>query len=44
MLGTEHIEEASYDGNDQVMQAIAHQLGLGSEEEMKKTGLEHVII
>lgn len=44
MLGTEHIEEASYDGNDQVMQAIAHQLGLDSEEEMKKTGLERVIV
>ena len=42
MLGTEHIEEASYDGNDQVMQAIIHQLGLDSVEEMQKTGLEQV--
>lgn len=44
MLGTEHIEEASYDGNNQVMQVIAHQLGLDTEAEMQKTGLEQVII
>ena len=44
MLGTEHLEEASYEGNDQVMMAIAHQLGLDTKDEQKKTGLHRVII
>lgn len=43
MLGMEHLEEASYEGNDQVMMAIAHQLGLDTKDEQKKTGLHRVI-
>ncbi|KAN0091041.1 hypothetical protein V8E55_004607 [Tylopilus felleus] len=42
-IGDAHVI-SSYDGNDQVMQAIIHQLGLDSVEKMQKTGLERVIV
>ena len=43
MLGTEHLEEASYEGNASVIAAILHQLKLDTDEEMKKIGLDCVI-
>jgi len=36
MLETEHLEEASYEGNANVISAILHQLHLDAEEEKKK--------
>ncbi|KAF9236815.1 hypothetical protein BU15DRAFT_88956 [Melanogaster broomeanus] len=44
MLGTEHLEEASYDGNINVIMAIFHQLLLDSEEQLKQTGLYRVFV
>jgi len=44
ILGIEHLEEASYEGNASVIAAILHQLNLDTEEEMKKTGLDHVVV
>ncbi|TDL27181.1 hypothetical protein BD410DRAFT_714083 [Rickenella mellea] len=43
MLATVHIEEASYEGNSQLLGEWFRQLGLGSEAEQKKTGTERVI-
>ncbi|KAF8141805.1 hypothetical protein EV363DRAFT_1291781 [Boletus edulis] len=40
MLGTEHLKEASYEGNANVIAAVLHQLHLDTEAEMKKTGLD----
>jgi hypothetical protein len=44
MLGTEHLEEASDEGNANVMTAVLHQLNLDSPEETKKTGLDQVLV
>lgn len=44
ILGTEHLKEASYEGNASVVAAVLHQLNLDTEEEMKKTGLDHVMV
>ncbi|KIJ06431.1 hypothetical protein PAXINDRAFT_32701, partial [Paxillus involutus ATCC 200175] len=44
MLGTEHLEEASYEGNINVVMAIFRQLLLDSEDELKKTGLYRVFV
>ena len=43
MLGTEHLEEASYEGNVNVIAAVLHQIKLDTEDEMKKTGIDRVI-
>ncbi|KAH7910892.1 hypothetical protein BJ138DRAFT_1187476 [Hygrophoropsis aurantiaca] len=43
MLGTVHIEEASYEGNDKLIMEWMRQANLHSEYERKKTGLERVI-
>jgi hypothetical protein len=43
ILGTADIEEASYEGNDKVIEEWFRQLGMDSEAEKKKTGLERVI-
>lgn len=44
MLPTLPIDEATYNGNDQVMDRAWMGLGLHSVEEMKKTGLERVVV
>ena len=44
ILGTAHIEEASYEGNDQLIMEWFKQLNLHTEDEKKRTGLEHVIV
>lgn len=44
MLGTVHIEEASYEGNNQLIMEWFKQLNLHTEDERKRTGLEHVIV
>lgn len=44
MLGTVHIEEASYEGNDQLIMEWFKQLNLHNEDEKKRTGLERVIV
>ncbi|KAH7925761.1 hypothetical protein BV22DRAFT_1160019 [Leucogyrophana mollusca] len=43
MLGTVHIDEASYEGNDQLMLEFFRQMQLHTEDETKKTGLHRVI-
>ncbi|OAX34538.1 hypothetical protein K503DRAFT_676428, partial [Rhizopogon vinicolor AM-OR11-026] len=43
MLGTVHIEEASYEGNDQLIREWLRQLNLDSLQEQQKTGLFRVI-
>ncbi|EGO05049.1 hypothetical protein SERLA73DRAFT_43910 [Serpula lacrymans var. lacrymans S7.3] len=43
MLGTVHIEEASYEGNDKLLTEWFKQLGLHSDEEQRQTGMERVI-
>ncbi|EGN96551.1 hypothetical protein SERLA73DRAFT_58410, partial [Serpula lacrymans var. lacrymans S7.3] len=43
MLGTVHIEEASYEGNDKLLTEWFKQLGLHSDEEQCRTGMECVI-
>lgn len=43
ILGTAAIEEASYDGNDKVVEEWFRQLHLNSDEEKLKTGLERII-
>jgi hypothetical protein len=43
MLGTEHLEETSYEGNANVVAAVLHQIKLDTDHEMKKTGLDQVI-
>ena len=43
MLGTEHLEEASYEGNANVIAAVLHQIKLDTEEEMRKTSIDRVI-
>ncbi|TDL17180.1 hypothetical protein BD410DRAFT_843808 [Rickenella mellea] len=43
MLATVHIEEASYEGNSQLVGEWFKQLGIYSEDEQKKTGTERVI-
>ncbi|EGN96568.1 hypothetical protein SERLA73DRAFT_57868 [Serpula lacrymans var. lacrymans S7.3] len=43
MLGTVHIEEASYDGNNKLLVEWFKQLGLHLDEQQQKTGLERVI-
>lgn len=44
MLPTRHINQSTYEGNDQVMGQTWRDLGLNSVEEMRKTGLERVIV
>ena len=44
ILRTVHIEEASYEGNDQLIMEWFKQLNLHTENERKRTGLERVII
>ena len=44
MLPTYHINQSTYEGNDQVMTQTWRGLGLGSVGEMKKTGLERVVV
>ena len=43
MLGTKHLEEASYEGNVNVIAAVLHQIKLDTEDEMKKTDIDCVI-
>ncbi|EGO26773.1 hypothetical protein SERLADRAFT_407431 [Serpula lacrymans var. lacrymans S7.9] len=43
MLGTVHIEEASYEGNEMLLGKWLSQLRLDSLDKQKKTGLERVI-
>jgi len=43
MLGTVHMEEASYEGNSNLITEWLTQLGLNSTEEQLKTGLERII-
>ena len=43
-LSTYHIDELTYDGNDRVMGETWKGLGLSSVEEMKRTGLERVVV
>ncbi|KAF8431619.1 hypothetical protein L210DRAFT_3415728 [Boletus edulis BED1] len=44
ILGTVHIEEASYEGNDQLIMEWFKQLNLHTEDERKRTGLERVVV
>ncbi|KAI6140218.1 hypothetical protein BKA82DRAFT_4331999 [Pisolithus tinctorius] len=44
ILGKVHIEEASYEGNDQLIMEWFKQLNLHTTDERKCTGLEHVIV
>ena len=44
ILGTAHIEEASYEGNDQLIMEWFKQLNLHTKDEKKRTGLECVIV
>ncbi|KIK77230.1 hypothetical protein PAXRUDRAFT_778608, partial [Paxillus rubicundulus Ve08.2h10] len=44
ILGTVHIEEASYKGNDQLIMEWFKQLNLHTKDERKHTGLERIII
>ncbi|EKM48682.1 uncharacterized protein PHACADRAFT_189093 [Phanerochaete carnosa HHB-10118-sp] len=44
MLGTEHREEASYDGNEDCMRLWMQQLGLDSPEEQRRIGEHETII
>ncbi|KIK90934.1 hypothetical protein PAXRUDRAFT_105097, partial [Paxillus rubicundulus Ve08.2h10] len=41
---TQDQEEASYDRNDKAILGWFRQLGISSEEQLKKTGLEHLIV
>jgi len=43
MLNTVHIEEASYEGNDRVLEEWWRQLGLDSPEKQKEIGEKHII-
>ncbi|KAF9231156.1 hypothetical protein BU15DRAFT_82749 [Melanogaster broomeanus] len=43
ILRTIDQEEASYEGNDKAKDEFFRQLGIGSEKEMQKTGVERVI-
>ncbi|KAI0634114.1 hypothetical protein C8Q77DRAFT_1056061 [Trametes polyzona] len=44
VLGTVHIDEASYEGTDKLIEEWMHQLGLHAEDEQKRTGLERVLV
>ena len=44
MLPTHHIDQSTYKGNDQVIAQTWKELGLSLVEEMKKTGLECVVV
>lgn len=44
VLETLHLDESTYEGTDAIIQAYFRLLGLDSEEEMKKTGLDRVIV
>ena len=44
MLPTHHIDQSTYEGNDQVIAQTWKELGLSLVEEMKKTGLECVVV
>ncbi|KAF9242900.1 hypothetical protein BU15DRAFT_60190 [Melanogaster broomeanus] len=44
ILKTQDQEEASYDGNDKAILGWFHQLGILSEEQLKKIGLECLIV
>jgi len=44
ILGTLDTEEASYEGNDKVISEFYQQLGLSSEDEQKRTGLDRILV
>ncbi len=44
MLNTVHIEEASYEGNDQVLKEWWHQLEVNTMEKQKKMGEDDLIV
>ncbi|KAI0629150.1 hypothetical protein C8Q77DRAFT_1236530 [Trametes polyzona] len=44
VLGTVHIDEASYDGTKDLIKEWMHQLKLDSPDEQKRTGLERVLV
>ena len=44
LMGTTKIDEASHEGNRQWLDEWSHQLGLDSDEEREKTGLNRIII
>lgn len=44
MLPTAHIDESTYEGNDEIIAEVLKCLGFGSADEQKKIGLERVIV
>lgn len=44
MLPTLHIDESTYEGNDEIINAVLKYLGFGSMDELKKLGLGHIIV
>ena len=44
VLPTAHIDESTYEGNDEIVAEVLKCLGFGSVDSQKKIGLEHVIV
>jgi len=44
MLPTDHIDESTYEGNDQIIAAVLKYLGFFGADEQKRVGLERVIV
>jgi hypothetical protein len=44
MLPTAHIDESTYEGNDEIVEMVLKYLGFGSADELKSVGLEHIIV
>lgn len=44
MLPTVHIDESTYEGNDEIVAAVLKCLGFGSTDEQKKIWLEYIIV
>lgn len=44
MLPTAHIDESTYEGNDEIVAAVLTRLGFGGADEQKRIGLEHIVV
>ena len=44
MLLIMHIDESTYEGNDKIIKVMLEYLGFKSTDELKRVGLEHVIV